>query len=207
MVDKILLFLPIVLLVFTFQTANAEVISFGLENESYQKDEQFSFSGTESDGSKSVFVVIRAPNGNFMGMVSDPSSDSNGSFSTIPRDVTDYFSNSGIYKATVFSGEQKEEDGVSIQLEWDGTYLHEVTESTISVSTDKSSYSDGDLIRIFGEATERIEGTPVALKVVRPDGESVAIEQLDLSYNNQFNTSIRAGGSLWELDGIYVVKV
>jgi len=82
----------------------------------------------------------------------------------------------------------------------------QITESIV-VTTDKSSYSEGDTILISGEVKEILSGYSVSLQVIRPDGEIVIIQQLEVGYNNKFSTSITAGGNLWELSGIYTVKV
>ena len=55
--------------------AYSVVDSVSLEKSFYTDEELLTFVGTEETGKKSVFVVIRGPGGDFIGMLSDPSSD------------------------------------------------------------------------------------------------------------------------------------
>ena len=83
----------------------------------------------------------------------------------------------------------------------------ESTTTSITVSTDRSSYNDGDTIMVSGKVSDRLDNFPVTLSIISPLGDTVTIEQLDVGYDNTFNTELRAGGPLWEYDGIYTVKV
>ena len=100
--------------------AYASVTSMSLEKNFYTTDEKFGFVGT-LNGTDSVFVIIRNEGGAFKGMLSDPLSTDE--FNVIPREVSDYFKFVGIYDATAFTGQEKEEDGFTIQLEFDGNKL------------------------------------------------------------------------------------
>ena len=53
-------------------------------------------------------------------MVSDPVSDANGDFLTIPRPVDEFFKSQGIYNATAFTEDQNEKDGLTIKIQFDG---------------------------------------------------------------------------------------
>ena len=99
---------------------HADVTSVSLVKSFYTNDESIAFKGIESTGSQSVFVIIRDPSGAFQGMVSDPVSDPDGIFSTIPRAVDVFFKSKGIYDATAFTDEQKESEGITLQIEYDG---------------------------------------------------------------------------------------
>ncbi len=88
--------------------AYANVTSLSLEKSFYTTDEKFGFIGT-LNGTDSVFVIIKL-GGNFKGMLSDPHATDE--FDVIPRPVSDYFKSSGIYNATAFTGEEKEEEGL-----------------------------------------------------------------------------------------------
>jgi len=104
-----------------YPTPQKGVLSMTLEKSFYGIYESFTFIGTQ-DGNSVVFVIIRDASGSFKGMLSDPR-EIQGEFSTIPRPVTNFFSNHGIYTATAFTDDQKEEDGFTIKLEFDGSKL------------------------------------------------------------------------------------
>ncbi|MHA7733228.1 Ig domain-containing protein [Nitrosopumilus sp. S6] len=111
--------------------AYADVTSVSLDKSFFTIDENFSFSG-EQDGKDTVFVIIRDPNGNFKGMLSDPSPDQ-GEFEVIPRPVSSFFDNQGIYNATAFTDDQKEEEGIVIQIEYDGKKIFEIPDFVLEL--------------------------------------------------------------------------
>jgi len=100
--------------------AYADIVSLSMEKSAYTNDEMITFVGKETEGKKSVFVIIRDPVGDFIGMVSDPASDNNGNFVTIPKNVSLFFKSTGIYTATAFTSDQTEEEGLTINLRYDG---------------------------------------------------------------------------------------
>jgi len=112
--------------------AYASVTSMSLEKNFYTINEKFGFVGT-LDGTDAVFVIIRNSGGNFKGMLSDPLSTDE--FNVIPRPVSDFFKSSGIYNATAFTDDQKEEDGFTIKLEFDGNKLFEVPDFVLQLKT------------------------------------------------------------------------
>ncbi len=75
--------------------AYASVTSMSLEKNFYTTNESFKFIGTQ-DGKDIVFIIIRDAGGKFKGMLSDPR-QIQGEFDAIPRPVSDYFKNNGIY--------------------------------------------------------------------------------------------------------------
>ncbi len=77
----------------------------------------------------------------------------------------------------------------------------------IMVSTDKDSYSDGDTIVVSGEVRNLLSETAIALTVRAPNGNIVAIAQLDVGADRKFSTEVVAGGSIWSTGGTYTVKV
>ena len=103
---------------------NAEVTSLSLEKSFYTTDENFKIIGTQ-DGGEIVYVIIRDQAGNYRGMVSDPTT-TQGEFDAIPRPVSLFFDNKGIYNATAFTDSQKEVNGTSILLEFDGKKVFEI---------------------------------------------------------------------------------
>ena len=82
----------------------------------------------------------------------------------------------------------------------------QITEPIV-VTTDSSSYSDGDTIVISGEVRELYQGTPVSLRVIAANGNLVALEQIDVGTDKKFSKEITAGGPLWKSEGIYTIKV
>jgi len=77
----------------------------------------------------------------------------------------------------------------------------------IDVSTDKSIYSDGDIITISGEIKNMVPGDQLSIIIQSPNGNLVALDQLTVSSDNQFNTEIKLGGKLMKTEGTYTIKV
>ena len=77
---------------------------------------------------------------------------------------------------------------------------------SIVVSTDKSSYNEGETIMISGEVRELLSGYPVSLQVFAPNGNLVAIAQPDVGPDRMYNAEITAGGEM-RAAGTYTVKV
>jgi predicted secreted protein with PEFG-CTERM motif len=78
----------------------------------------------------------------------------------------------------------------------------------ITVTTDKTSYNDGDKLTISGTTQDYISGTPVAVEVRNPIGNIVQIAQVDLGSDRTYTTTITVGGSsLWQAAGTYEVDV
>ncbi len=103
--------------------ANADVTSFSLEKSFYTTEEYFKFEGIQ-DGKDTIYVIIRDAGGNFKGMLSDPTPDQ-GEFSVIPRPVSNFFASTGTYNATAFTDKQKEGEGLTIKIEFDGQKIFE----------------------------------------------------------------------------------
>ena len=112
------------LILLTIVPVHADVTSVSLEKSFYTTDENFKIIGTQ-DGREIVYVIIRDQTGNYRGMVSDPTT-TQGEFDTIPRGVSLFFDNKGIYNATAFTDSQKEVNGTSILLEFDGAKIFEI---------------------------------------------------------------------------------
>ena len=82
-------------------------------------------------------------------------------------------------------------------------------EAPLTVSTDYPGYAENGEIIISGKVKESSLSeypTPITLMVVSPDGNIVKIDQLVLNSNNEFSTTIVAGGPLWKSGGDYTVK-
>ena len=78
----------------------------------------------------------------------------------------------------------------------------------ITVTTDRSSYKDGDTIRIFGEIGELLSGFPVTLQIIASNGNLAAVIQTDVRSDFTYETYVTAGGGeAWRSSGTYTVKV
>jgi len=78
-------------------------------------------------------------------------------------------------------------------------------QNSIVVTTDKSSYSEGDVIIVTGEVRELYSGTPVSL-IVKNDNAIVALAQITVGADKKFSTEITAGGTM-RTSGTYTVEV
>ena len=78
---------------------------------------------------------------------------------------------------------------------------------SIIVSTDKSSYSDGETVTISGEIKNMVPGDQLSILIQSPNGNLVALDQLTVGTDNQFSTEIKVGGKLMKTEGTYSVKV
>ena len=104
------------IIVLMISPAFAEVTSVDLQKSFYTDDEGFIFEGVESVGNQRVNVIIHTDSDKFVTIISSPSSDKNGNFSTFPKTVESIFDREGEYVATAFTDEQKEESGVILRL-------------------------------------------------------------------------------------------
>ncbi len=77
-------------------------------------------------------------------------------------------------------------------------------QSSIVVTTDKSSYSEGETILVTGEVRDLYSGTPVSL-IVKNDNAIVALAQLTIGADKKFSTEFIAGGTM-RTSGTYVVE-
>jgi len=80
-------------------------------------------------------------------------------------------------------------------------------QSSIVVTTDKVSYSEGETILVTGEVSQLLGGYAIGLTVIAPNGNIVSIDQLTVGADKKFSTSVAAGGSLMKIEGTYTVTV
>ena len=78
---------------------------------------------------------------------------------------------------------------------------------TISVWSDKSSYKEGDFIKISGKVTNPTSASLVSMILKAPNGNLVSISQHDLNYDHTFSTTTIAGGALMATFGTYLFEV
>ena len=76
----------------------------------------------------------------------------------------------------------------------------------IVVTTDKASYSEGEIILVTGEV-QSMYGVPVSIIVKAPNGNLVSIAQIDVGADKKFSTEITAGGALMKVEGTYTITV
>jgi predicted secreted protein with PEFG-CTERM motif len=78
-------------------------------------------------------------------------------------------------------------------------------QGSIVVTTDKSSYGEGETILVTGEVRELYSGTPVSVIVKAPNGNLVSIAQITVGSDKKFSTEVTAGGSLMKAEGSYII--
>jgi len=79
-------------------------------------------------------------------------------------------------------------------------------QSSIVITTDKASYSEGEIILVTGEV-QSLYGVPVSIIVKAPNGNLVSIAQIDVGADKKFSTEITAGGALMKVEGTYTITV
>ncbi|MGB6463905.1 MAG: hypothetical protein WA799_04660 [Nitrosotalea sp.] len=78
--------------------------------------------------------------------------------------------------------------------------------SSITVSTDKSSYGMGDAIVISGAVKSPVAGTPVTILILDPNNLLLQAERISVSPDGSFQTTITTTPSIWKLGGTYVIS-
>lgn len=78
--------------------------------------------------------------------------------------------------------------------------------SNISVTTDKTEYTSGDVIIISGNITTNLVNTPVILQIFR-DGNPSYINQITPAQDNTYWDIVKAEGAKWEKAGEYEVSI
>jgi len=83
---------------------------------------------------------------------------------------------------------------------------------TITIGTDSSSYTTGEMINVRGSVSDYDESDPfknfdITLKLIAPNGNINTISQIPLNSDGYYSTYIPAQGPLWMYDGDYTVSV
>ncbi|NHI04390.1 hypothetical protein DYY67_1248 [Candidatus Nitrosotalea sp. TS] len=78
---------------------------------------------------------------------------------------------------------------------------------SITVTTDKPSYSMGDAIIISGIVKSPTAGTPVTILFLDPNNLLFQAERISVSQDGIFQTTIMTTPSIWKLGGTYAVSV
>ena len=84
--------------------------------------------------------------------------------------------------------------------------------ATISVTTDSSSYEEGEMISVSGSVSDYDESDPyknfdVTLRLIAPNNNIITISQIPLNSDGSYSTFIPAQGPLWKFDGDYTISV
>ena len=77
---------------------------------------------------------------------------------------------------------------------------------TVTVNTDKSSYADGEPIHIFGKTDQIISTFPMLIQILSPNGDLVAVAQVEVTQQGEYEISIQTGSVVWNLPGSYTVR-
>ncbi|MDE1868254.1 MAG: hypothetical protein KGI08_11180, partial [Thaumarchaeota archaeon] len=80
------------------------------------------------------------------------------------------------------------------------------TSAPITVTTDKSTYSDGDQIVISGAVSTQLN-VPISIVVRDQSQNIVLLGQVSPNSDNLYSTTVIAGGNLWTAAGTYEVDV
>jgi predicted secreted protein with PEFG-CTERM motif len=80
-------------------------------------------------------------------------------------------------------------------------------QSSIVVTTDKTSYSEGEIILVTGEVRELYSGMPVSIIIKAPNGNIVRIAQETIGADKKFSMEHTAGGGLMKTEGTYMISV
>ncbi|MBT8243587.1 MAG: PEFG-CTERM sorting domain-containing protein [Nitrosopumilus sp.] len=77
----------------------------------------------------------------------------------------------------------------------------------ISVWTDKAEYGHNDMIKVTGQVANVASGYPVTVSVVSPLNSIVTIDQVSVTQDGTFETTLNTAGAMWKYDGTYTIKV
>ena len=78
---------------------------------------------------------------------------------------------------------------------------------SIIATTDKSSYSEGEIISITGEIVYLGLGNQLTILITSPNGNIAAIDQVTVGSDKKFNSEIKPNGAYWKIPGIYTILI
>ena len=160
-------------LIILITPAYANVTTVSMEKSFYTIDEKISFFGTESEGGSIVTVIVRAPDGHaeLLGGFSDPQ----GEYETTPRNVKTIFSIQGIYNVTAFT--DKIENGISMQVEFDGTKVAPIPDFVLALNSISDKTIEEEKTLVFTPTlTQSLTGVIFSLEKNPPTGASINSE-------------------------------
>jgi predicted secreted protein with PEFG-CTERM motif len=78
----------------------------------------------------------------------------------------------------------------------------------LTVEADKSVYDHDSTITVTGQVASVGPGNvPITITVVNPLNSLVTIDQINVSNDGSFTTSVSTAGNLWKYDGTYTIRV
>ena len=81
------------------------------------------------------------------------------------------------------------------------------TNLPLTIEADKASYGHDTTITVTGQVANVIPGNvPITIMVVNPLNSLVTIDQINVSNDGSFTTSVSTAGNLWKYDGTYTIK-
>ena len=79
------------------------------------------------------------------------------------------------------------------------------TQPTVSLTTDRQSYNQGDTIIISGKVSNSVQHVAVTLRIFNSHGDLLSVSQILPSSDGSFTKTILATGPLWADAGTYTV--
>ncbi len=77
---------------------------------------------------------------------------------------------------------------------------------SLTITTEKESYSAGEPIQIVGLVESKVSDFKVTLRIFNPMNNLITIDELDVNDDGTFNGEIPTSiGGLWEKDGTYTI--
>ena len=154
--------------------AHADVESLSLEKSFYLDNEKIVFVGTEEEGQQQVSVAIKKGSKTIT-LVGDPASDRDGVFATIPKVVEDIFTSKGAYEAIAFTSSQKIEDGMVLNLEYDGDRVAKVAETVLVLKSipDYTTEVEKTVTFTASVTDSSIEDVVFSLDESKPSGATI----------------------------------
>jgi predicted secreted protein with PEFG-CTERM motif len=78
---------------------------------------------------------------------------------------------------------------------------------SVVVSTDKSSYSESDIILVSGEIKYPALGDQLSLIIQAPNGNIVQLGQMTVGSDKKFSAEINPNGPYWKNPGMYKITI
>lgn len=82
-----------------------------------------------------------------------------------------------------------------------------ITESDITIATDKSSYIFGDMIIVSGVVKTVVQGSILTIRILDPYSNSILTGQANVSQDGHYTYTVEITGSTWKTGGTYTVLV
>ena len=173
-----------------------------------------SVSGHSSIKNNDITIMVLKPDEKAV-FVAQVSPDANGDFVKDVQIGGSQWELNGFYGVFIKQGSSSLYSFVfPIEIVNGYTRATSITKSTLevitpfTVSTDRSSYNDGDTIRISGNIGTLNENpyVPVAIMIIDPIGETAAVAQVSPSSVGSYSHTITAGGTM-QISGVYDIIV